>query len=219
MNSILDISVIWFCATWPMEGPNRLHLNYHATRRCCLHRDDKVRAIRFWCHVVQVRDPWRFLLPLLKVFVITPTVDLFTYVTSAVSEGVRYYADGGSLHVCYFCCFWRCSLLRRWWIVPSECYWCWFVLAVFGCMSYTIVPIFFSLLAVAMLCVLPVSAPVCDTKMAWYQLSDALFMIYQNWYSKICISCCLELIVPLLWIGTLYVADADKIIYLLICYK
>ena len=29
-------------------------------------------------------------------FVITPTVDLFTYVTSAVSEGVRYYADGGS---------------------------------------------------------------------------------------------------------------------------
>ena len=103
MNSILDISVIWFCATWPMEGPNRLHLNYNATRRCCLHRDDKVRAIRLWCHVVQVRDPWRFLLPLLKVFVNTPTV-VFTYFTSAVSEGVRYYADGGSLHVRYSCC-------------------------------------------------------------------------------------------------------------------
>ena len=41
-------------------------------------------------------------------------------------------------------------------------------------MSYTIVPIFFSLLAVAMLCVLPVSTSVCDTKMAFYQLSDSV---------------------------------------------
>ena len=258
MNSILDIYVVWFCATWPMEGPNRLHLNYMKLRIaatfivmvkyerfvCGATSSDFVipKGFSYRCWGVEIYSRW---ICSHKLLAVNEGVENYFgggFVHKkllAVAKGVEIYANGGFVHVRYPCCFWRCPLSRRRWIwlrtllllilkvfiiTPTVDRTCRVQLMLFRARSVRVRDWYHrpNHPLVTWCCNVMCSASICTSmwySMAWYQLSDALFVIYQNWYSKICINCCLELIVPLLWIGTLYVADADKIIYLLICYK